>query len=347
MPDGAGGDLVTDSIPRTGSPESVLERLLDAHRVVMTTHINADGDGAGSQVALAELLRSRGVQAHVVNPTPFPELFKFLVPDPQSLILDAGSPGAAAACAEADLAVVLDTGELPRIGRVRQLIDHLPKVVVDHHQPGANAIPTEAALTDTRASAAGELVFELVEAAGGPWSQVIVDALYVALVTDTGGFRFSNASARCFRVASRLVELGARPDVLHARVFGNFRLRRYRLLQEALTTLDVSEDGRVAWMVVPADAYERLSAAPEDLEGFVDVPRGLEGVEIALLFRLTTLGKVKVSFRSSGDADVNALARGFGGGGHVKAAGALVSGELGQVVEAVVGAAVGAAAGQP
>ena len=148
---------------------------------------------------------------------------------------------------------------------------------------------------DPRASATGELVFHLIEAAGGDWSPPMSSALFVAIMTDTGGFRFSNTTAETFRISARLVERGARPAELHTAVFSNFKLRRYRLLEEALATLETSEDGTVAWMVVPAGAYTRLGAGPEDLEGFVDVPRGIEGVEVALLFRRTSDGRTKVS----------------------------------------------------
>lgn len=316
--------------------------------MILTTHVNADGDGTGSEVALARFLRDRGVDVHVVNPTPFPRIFRFLLEKgDDERILDVSSAAAAEACREADLAVVIDTGEVPRIGRVADLIADLPTVVVDHHEPGSNAIEAAVELRDPAASAAGELVYEVIDAAGGPWPGQIVDALYVALVTDTGGFRFSNATARSFLVASGLVALGARPEVLYNQVFGSFRINRYRLLEGALSTLALAHGDRVAWMVVPSDTYAATSATPEDLEGFVDVPRSLIGVEIALLFRVTSRGKVKVSFRSRGDADVNELASRFGGGGHRKAAGALVEGELDEVVDQVVAAAGTALDGEP
>ncbi|NNM32909.1 MAG: bifunctional oligoribonuclease/PAP phosphatase NrnA [Gemmatimonadetes bacterium] len=333
---------------REGRFDEVLAVLRGAERVVLTTHINADGDGAGSEAALAAFLLEQGAKAHIVNPTPFPEVFRFLVAHlPNDLVLDSGSEAARDACRAADLAVVVDTGEVPRIGRVQQLIEELPTVVIDHHPPGDRAIESRADIRDPSAAATGELVFELLERAGTRWPPVVADALFVAILTDTGGFRFSNASPRAFRVAGRLVELGARPEELHARVFSSFRLRRYRLLEAALSTLSVSADGRIAWMIVPQEEYERYRAGPDDLEGFVDVPRSLAGVEVALLFRRTTRGETKVSFRSTGAADVNALASRFGGGGHVKAAGALVDGELAEVVERVVRSSAEALDGAP
>ena len=171
------------------------------------------------------------------------------------------------------------------------------------------------------AAATGELIFDLLEAAGGPWPQEALQGIYAALLTDTGGFRFSNTTPAALQIAARMVEGGVRPDVLHERVYGRVSLRSVHLLREALGELEVGEGGRVAWMTVPTDAYRRLGADPGDLEGYVDVPRSIEGVEVAALFRALEDGSTKVSLRSSGEVDVNAVARTFGGGGHIKASG--------------------------
>ena len=314
--------------------DRVLELLAGAESVVITTHANADGDGAGSEVALAAFLRARGVEAWIVNPTPFPDSFAFLLPDP-AWTIPTPSEEASRRCREADLAVVLDTAEVPRIGRVKGLIRDLPKVVVDHHPPGRRAIEG-VIFRDTTACATGALVFELIERAGGPWNEDIARALYIAVLTDTGGFRFSNTNPACLGVAARLVELGARPEELYRAAYGSFRPRRFELLRESLATLTVHESGRLAWIVVPKDAYDRLGATVEDLEGFVDVPRDVAGVEVAMLFRTTADGRIKVSLRSVAPADVNVIAVELGGGGHVRAAAAVVKGPLEDAVERVV-----------
>ena len=314
--------------------DEVLRLLAGARSVVITTHANADGDGAGSEVALAAFLRARGVEAWIVNPTPFPESCAFLLPDPGWAIPTPGDE-ASRRCREADLAVVLDTAEVPRIGRVKGLIRDLPKVVIDHHPPGRRAIEG-VVFRDTAACATGALVFELIERAGGPWDEAMARALYIAVLTDTGGFRFTNTSPACLRVAARLVELGAAPEELYRAAYGRFRPRRFELLREALATLTVHENGRLAWMIVPKEAYDRLEATVEDLEGFVDVPRDVAGVEVAVLFRTTSDGRIKVSLRSLPPLDVNVIAVELGGGGHVRAAAAVVKGPLEDAVERVV-----------
>ena len=314
--------------------DGVLELLDGAQSVVVSTHANADGDGAGSEVALAAFLRARGTEAWIVNPTPFPESCAFLLPDP-AWVVPAKSEDASRRCREADLAVVLDTAEVPRIGRVKSLIRELPKVVIDHHPPGGKPIQGMV-FRDTTACATGALVFELIERAGGPWNEAIARALYMAVLTDTGGFRFTNTNPSCFRVAARLVELGAAPEELYRAAYGRFHPRRFELLREALATLAVHENGRLAWMTVPKDAYDRLGATVEDLEGFVDVPREVAGVEVAMLFRTTADGRIKVSLRSLPPVDVNVIAAELGGGGHVRAAAAVVRGPLEKAVERVV-----------
>lgn len=319
---------------RLSAIRELLPVLTGAQRVVLTTHLSADGDGAGCQAALASWLTALGRQVLIANPTPFPGTLTFLLED-AGVVLDVTAEDAGARVAEADLCVVVDTGEVPRIGRVHPLVKGLPTAVIDHHPPGDRAIGG-LSYRDSTAAATGELVYDLIRQAGGPWTQAIVDGLYVAILTDTGGFRFSNTTAGALRAVAGLVERGASPEGLYKQVYGTAPLRRLRLLAASLPTVQ-SEDG-VAWIVVPRDAYEELGATSEDLEGFVDQPRSLEGVEVGLLFRSIGDGGVKISFRSNGPVDVNDVARGFGGGGHVRAAGAVVKGDLQDVMDRVVAA---------
>ncbi|MEX2531714.1 MAG: bifunctional oligoribonuclease/PAP phosphatase NrnA [Gemmatimonadota bacterium] len=313
---------------------NVLEALKGASSVVLTTHMNADGDGVGCQAALQALLGQWGIEAWIVNPTTIPRNLRFLIRD-ASTVLDAGSEAANRRCQAADLCVVVDTGEVPRIGRVNPLVAGVPKVVIDHHPPGERPIEG-IELRDQGAGAAGELVFDLVFAAEGEWSRAMVEGLYVALMTDTGSFRFSNSSPTIHRVAAELIERGVDPDVLHRQVYGAFPLRRFRLLQSALETLSVSDGGRVGWMSVPTEAYRELGCRPDDLEGMVDFPREVEGVEVAILFRELDDGSVKLSFRSNGAVDVNRLAREFGGGGHARASGAVIGERMEELLPRVV-----------
>jgi phosphoesterase RecJ-like protein len=319
---------------RITSVREVRNALLASRRAVLTTHLNADGDGAGCEAAVVSWLRANGTEAWIVNPTPFPDTFRFLIED-ESWVVAAGSRMARDLCDQADLAVVLDTGEVPRIGRVRSLIRELPTVVVDHHPPGEHPIGG-ISLRDQNACATGELVFDILLAAGGPWSDASVQGMYVAILTDTGSFRFANSTPAAHRVTAELLAHGVDPEDMQRRVYGAAPVRKYRLLERALATLDVDEARGISWMTIPPGAIEELGVTPDELEGMVDIPRGVEGTRVGLLFRVTTTGEVKVSFRSNGPVNVNELARRFGGGGHVRASGAMVPGPLDRAVEVVV-----------
>lgn len=314
--------------------QDVLGALSSASRILLTTHVNADGDGAGSEAAMAAWLRARGKEAWIINPTPYPESVDFLLPD-DGWTVDVGSARALELARTADLTVILDTGEGPRIGRVMKLVKKLPKVIVDHHPTGLDPIDG-VSLCDPAACATGELVFDLVAHAGGPWPESTALGIYVAVLTDTGSFRFSNASPRAHRIVAELLEMGVDPEATYRRVYGNVPVRKLMLLRAALGELEVDEENGLAWMTVPAGIAEELKATPDDIEGLVDYPRGIRGVEVGLLFRETARGDTKVSFRSNGDVDVNAVARRFGGGGHVKASGALVPRPLKEVREEVL-----------
>ena len=319
---------------RKKAVRQTLDALRGSRRAVLTTHLNADGDGAGCQIAMAAWMRSLGARPHIVNPTPFPDMFRFLLPDYDGLILDASSAEARDACADADVAVVLDTGEVPRIGRVKPMLDGVPTVVIDHHQPGEQPIGG-ISFRDSTASATGELVYDIVLASGGPWPAETLNGIYVAILTDTGSFRFSNSTPHAHRIAADLIADGVEPEELHRRVYGAAPIRRLRLLAKALETLEVDPTGTVAWMTVPHE-LEGTEPLPDDVEGLVDYPRTISGVEVGLLFRRTATGGTKISFRANGAVDVNALAREFGGGGHIKASGALVERPPADVIPKVV-----------
>jgi phosphoesterase RecJ-like protein len=199
--------------------------------------------------------------------------------------------------------------------------------------------PGRVIFADTAACATGELVFDLAQELGLEIGGGAARALYVALLTDTGGFRFSNTSPRCHAIAARLLAAGLDPEEMYRRVYASVSLGKLHLLRDALDTLETDAAAGLAWITVPAGAMERYSLQSEDLDGIVEHPRSIEGTRLALFFRDLGHGKVKVSFRSTGTVDVNVFARQFGGGGHAKAAGALITGRLDEVRDQVVAAA--------
>jgi bifunctional oligoribonuclease and PAP phosphatase NrnA len=310
--------------------------LKPGRRVALSTHMNADGDGCGSETALARLLAQRGLDVKIVNPTPWPDLFDFLLGDD---VRNETAKGAAA-LRDIDLLIVLDISDVKRLGALTETVRQLtvPKLVIDHHiasnDPAGNII-----LTDVTACSTGELVYDLACALDFDITPQIARSLYAALLTDTGGFRFSNTTPRCHAVAADLLSTGVDPEEMYVRVYASAPAGRVRLLAEVLATLGVDDDAGLAWLSMPAGTLEKFDVRQEDLDGIVEHARSIAGTRMALFFRDLGYGKVKVSFRSTGEVDVNAFARQFGGGGHAKASGALIAGTLPGVREQVIAAA--------
>ena len=316
--------------------ERLAAELHAGQNVALSTHINADGDGCGSEVALSRLLAQMGIEAHIVNPTPWPATMRFLLDDD---VRDRSSEGPKA-LGGLDRLIVLDISDVRRLGVLADTVRALPRppLVIDHHLPGEDP-PGTIHVTDTKACATGELVFDFAMTLGLEITPAIATALYTAILTDTGGFRFSNTSPRCHAIAARLLAAGVDPEAMYKRIYASVPRGRMGLLREALGTLEVDEPYHLAWVSIAAGALEKYDVTGEDLDGIAEYPRSIAGVELALLFRDLGHGKVKISFRSVGGVDANALATQFGGGGHARASGAMVSGSLEEVKERVLRAA--------
>jgi phosphoesterase RecJ-like protein len=306
-------------------------------RVCLTTHVNPDGDGLGSEAGLAHLLRARDIEVCVTNPTPTPARFRFLF-DELPGVDRTGE--AVRELRRADVIVVLDISELSRLGMLADTVRErgVPVACIDHHI-SQGALPPGPRYVDPTASATGELVFEIAKANGWRLEQPAARGLYVALLTDTGGFRFSNTHPRTLRIAAELLETGLDPEGIYLEVYARAPEGRPRLLGEALQTLVVEPDIGLAWVTVPPGAVERYGLTSDDLDGVVEYPRSVEGVRMALLFREVSAGRIKVSLRSVGPVDVASFARQFGGGGHTKAAGLALVGSLAEVQATVLSAA--------
>ncbi|MBA3892009.1 MAG: bifunctional oligoribonuclease/PAP phosphatase NrnA, partial [Gemmatimonadaceae bacterium] len=307
-----------------------------AKRVALSTHINADGDGCGSESALAQLLARRGAQVRIVNPTPWPASFDFLLHDS----FREQSAKGPAALRSIDAFVVLDISDIKRLGMLADTVRTLkvPRLVIDHHHP-SDEPPGDIVVSDTTACATGELIFDLAQVLGLEITPSVAEAIYVAILTDTGSFRFGNTSPRCLAIAAQLLSKGVNPELMYQRVYANGTEARVRILAEALTTLGVDAKHGLTWISTDADVLDRHGGTSEDVEGAVEHARSIAGTRMALFFRDLGHGKVKVSFRSIAGTDVNAFARRFGGGGHARASGALIVGSLEDVREQVVGAA--------
>ncbi|HEY2067327.1 MAG TPA: DHH family phosphoesterase [Gemmatimonadaceae bacterium] len=329
-------DLLSVPAARRAAIETLAPYFAPGRRVALSTHLNADGDGCGSETALARLLAARGLAPRIVNPTPWPEMFDFLLGDD----VDDQTARGTKALKDVDVLVVLDISDVKRLGVLTDAVRALsmPKLVIDHHiasdEPAGSIV-----VSDTTACATAELVYDVAQVFGWELTPAIARSLYTGMLTDTGGFRFSNTTPRCLAVAAQLLACGVDPEDMYTRIYASAPAGRVRLMADVLGTLQVDDTVGLSWLTMAADALETHGVRSEDLDGIVEHARSIAGTRMALFFRDLGHGKVKVSFRSTGDTDVNAFARQFGGGGHAKAAGALIAGGLGEVRDKVVEAA--------
>ena len=316
---------------------------LARHRsFLLTTHINPDGDGIGSEVALALWLRALGKTVHVLNDSVVPAAYVFLT---RVQPVEVYEPELAEErFGRADAVIVLDTSNRQRIGRLSPVLDRHPiaLAVVDHHVSHSGFGRVN--VIEPEASATGEIVFDLMREAGATLTPPIAEALYVALMTDTGSFRFSNTDSHAHRMAAELLTLGLDPQRLHAQVHAHASASRLRFFGEVLARLEMHDGGRLVVLEASPEQFQRHGLEGSDTEGLVDMPRNIAGVDAVALFSEVEPGKVKVSLRSTGRVAIDQVASRHGGGGHPHAAGVLLRGtrdeararilpELRQVIE--------------
>jgi len=316
---------------------SILKGLLKpGTSCVITTHYSPDGDAIGSELALAEFLRQAGIEPHIVNQDPVPRIYEFLDVDNMAKTYAESDIDAVK---DADLVFLLDVSGWDRIGSPAEAISsaRAKRICIDHHATSDGIAEIEFA--DSAASATGELIYDMILALGGEITPAMARALFVAIATDTGWFRFSNTSPRVFEITADLTARGAAPDELHNLVYEQLRWERMALLARGLADLQSAAGGRIAWMAFTRQMFQETGADDEDVEGIVDLLRTIGGVEIVILFREAEDGTIHVSLRSKDGSDVSRLAELFGGGGHVRAAGIRMAATLSEATEKIVAAA--------
>ncbi|WP_324667543.1 DHH family phosphoesterase [Geochorda subterranea] len=307
----------------------LVEALRGADRIAVLGHVNPDLDSIGSVLALHLALAAAGKTSWPVTPDPGSPYWAFL-PGHDRLVV--GAPE----WLRPDAVAVLDTEIAPeRLGQAWALVERAAlRLNLDHHD--TNRGGADAALVEPAAAATGELVFYLVRALGVPVTPEIAACLYAAILTDTGSFRYANTTARTLALASALVATGVEPHEMATRIYDTRSWAYMKLLGRLLSRLERTEDGKVAWMWVRHEDAVEAGLLASEVEGLAQYPRMVEGVEVALLFKETEPGVVRVSLRSQRFVDVAAIARAFGGGGHVRAAGCTLTGSLEQAIERLV-----------
>lgn len=304
---------------------AILKKIEEGRRFLVASHESPDGDALGSTLALTHALREMGKEVVAYNKDGVPPYLDFL-PGAETVLRSLEGDSSF------DVGFVLDAGELRRAGNLRPFCRTL--INIDHHPHSEDF--GEIYWVDEKASASGALVYRLLCAAGARISLPVATCIYAAILSDTGSFRYSNADPEAFRIASEMVGFGVVPWDVATGLYENQSEERLRLLALALATLTVSSCGRLASVSTTLEMMAQTGTGPEHTDGFVNYPRSIRGVEVALYFRQVNGGAYKVGFRSKGRVDVGALARQLGGGGHHNAAGALVDGGLEEVRTSVL-----------
>ena len=309
------------ALPNEREPiEAALAAIGEARNILLVCHINPDGDTLGSMIALALGLEGHPDKAvTLLSADGVPAVYDFLPLVDRVLTTTERR--------DFDLAIVLDAGDLTRVGRARAAAESAPRLIdIDHHVT-ANAFG-DIRLLDGTAAATGEIVYDLLAALGAPLTLPIAEALLCALLTDTGSFRFLNVTPRTLHIAANLVAAGASPDRIAEQVFENKPFAAQKLLGRALDALQLSPDGRIAWTHLTQADFSALGGTDEDTEGVVSAVRAVRGVDAALFLREMPSGRLRVSLRSRDPFDVSKVAQHFGGGGHRLASGCTLDGPL-------------------
>ncbi len=310
--------------------DAAVEAFKERDDFLITVHVNPEGDSVGSQLAVYHMLRKLGKRAVMVNHDEVPDNLTFLPGN--DLIMRETPPDF-----NVDTVVVLDCPVKERTGRIKGILDKAKFIVnIDHHV--SNEYFGDVNWVEPEASSVGEMLFFAARKLGLEIDHDLAAAIYTAIVTDTGMFNYNNTSRRTHEVAGELIEEGVNPKAMHSEIFEKKKLSEIRMLGRVLATLQIEEDGAVAHMSLTDKMYKAEGIDFVSTEQFINYPRSIAGVEVAIFFRESHdgSGKINVSFRSGEKVDVDTLAARFGGGGHKRASGCLVEGRLPEVMDKVL-----------
>jgi len=310
--------------------QKAVELIDKSSAILVTTHIKPDGDACGSVAAMYDTLTALGKKVELILPSELPEWYEFLFTEKPAILgqdvtfeqLKQGQ------FAQPDLLVLIDVNsnnQLPKFSEYLKQNDK-PVLVLDHHI--TNDALGSLELLDTTAAATALIVFDLLKYANWEITDKIAQALFVALATDTGWFRFSNTDSRVHLTTALLIDAGANPSKIYHRLYQNFSPQRLKLMAVMLNSLELHFDGRFATQYLTQQDFLQTGAKYKDTENLIDECQRISTVETASLFVELADGRVKVSLRSRGAVDVCKIAAKFGGGGHTSAAGAHLPGPI-------------------
>jgi phosphoesterase RecJ-like protein len=301
--------------------EQIIDQINKSQHLLLASHSDPDGDALGSLLALGLALGKLNKKTTLYNASPVPAVYRFL-PSVERIVRHIKK------ASNYDVALILDCGDLSRIGEASDTICQIPIIInIDHHI--SNTRFGDIQLIDTMACATSEIVYRLIKAINAPVDEIIATSIYTGILTDTGSFRFSNTNHAAFAISKEMAEFGVDPYMVARHVFGTYSLGRIKLLNLALDSIEISNNGKLSIMTVTRNMLEKTGTQPEDVDGMINYARRIEDVKVAALIQeqkdchgeSNHLRSYHVSLRSDGTVDVAAIASAFGGGGHASAAG--------------------------
>ncbi len=314
---------------------SKLNRIITANNsFIITTHHNPDGDALGSEIAMAEYLKSLGKNVNIINNSETPANYQFLDEDHEIIVYEKRKHQQL--INEVDVYIILDISDWGRLRELGEIIkdSSAPKICIDHHRVDYKFADID--IIYEQASSTGELLFEFLQAVNFQFDQRTATALYTCILTDTGSFRFSNTGSKTHEVASILLKAGIKTKEIYSLIYEQNSRSKMAMMGEALYNLKYECDGKLAWFILTKKMFEKHQASNWDTEGFPELPRTIEGVEVSLMFTELNSDEVKISLRSKGKIVINTVAQKFGGGGHSFAAGSVIEKSLEEAIPVVL-----------
>jgi len=300
--------------------DEAIDLIRRSNRIYIASHINPDGDNLGSSLALALALRKLGKEVLVLNPGSIPSDFVFL--PGIDLIKDFEDD-----VDELDLFIVVDSGDIDRLGPNKDLLDRSKAIInIDHHI--TNTQFGNINLVDSKAAATGELIYQLLKRMDVKLDKDIATNIYTAISTDTGKFSYESVTSRTHRIAAELLDVGIDLKDINIKIYESYSLESTKLFIKALNTLKLYSDNRVALVKVSQRMLKETNASLDDTDGISSFIRGIGPVEVSCLLKEVEEGEIKVSLRSKNYVDVSKVCAKFNGGGHVRAAGCTIFEDL-------------------
>ncbi len=307
---------------------AVTKALQKYNSFLILTHINPDGDALGCQLALAKILKRLNKAVYLFSDDKPPAMYDFL-PGIDKIKVATDKTNI-----EFDAAIIIDCPSLNRVGRASKLITNQLKIFIDHH-PGPKH-EKSINLRDPKSASCAEIIYDLCLKMNQKIDKTVATLLYVGIVTDTGFFKHPNTTSNSLLVAGSLLDLGVNAHDISKKINQNYTLKRLQLLGLALKNLKLYNDGEIATMLISLDMFKKTKTLPEDTEEFVNFPKSVKSVKVAVLIREMAKGKSKISLRSNKAVDVNLIAAAFGGGGHKQASGCVIRDTLKRAEKQIV-----------